>query len=41
MTLTVLSSVDKNEIPGVKEQSLKIDKGKHVQLSKKNMRLYK
>jgi hypothetical protein len=35
MTPTDLSSADKNEILGVKEQSLKIDKGKHLQLSKK------
>jgi len=40
-TLTVLQSVNKREIPGVKEQSLKIDKGKHLHLPKIIMRIYK
>ena len=35
-TLTGLQSVDKNEIHGVKEQRLKTDKGKLLQLSKNN-----
>jgi len=40
-TLTVLQSVNKKEIPGVKEQRLKIDKSKHSHLPKIMMRVYK